>query len=91
MMKRNESTSTRSRFLSGRRLLGTVLSWTGLVFFLLWACPGCSTAYSPEGEPIDMESLREFKPFELPDLSGQTRQLSDYLDKVTVVAFFFPT
>ncbi len=35
--------------------------------------------------------MREFKPFELRTLSGETRRLSDYLDRVTLVAFFFPT
>jgi cytochrome oxidase Cu insertion factor (SCO1/SenC/PrrC family) len=72
-------------------ILGTVLSWAGLILLLLLAYPACSAGSPPAGEPIDLEAFREFKPFQLKEISGEDRQLSDYLDKVTLVSFFFPT
>ncbi len=60
----------------------------GLAAAVAAACTGTTP---PEGTPIDLEAMREFKPFELRTLSGETRRLSDYLDRVTLVAFFFPT
>ena len=40
---------------------------------------------------IDMEAMRTFAPFELKGLDGQQHRLQDYLDKITLVSFFFPT
>ena len=51
---------------------------------------GCSSG-EPPGEPIDLEALRIFKPFQLKALTGENRTLGDYLDRVTLVALFFPT
>jgi peroxiredoxin len=51
---------------------------------------GCSSE-PPPGEPISFEAGKDFEPFELPDLEGQNRKLSDLLDQVTLVSFFFPT
>jgi cytochrome oxidase Cu insertion factor (SCO1/SenC/PrrC family) len=45
----------------------------------------------PSGEPIDYESLPQFKPFELRNLDGEPRVLADFLDRLTLVSFFFPT
>jgi hypothetical protein len=65
--------------------------WIGWLLGLAAAAgPGC-TSTPPEGTPIDLEAMREFKPFELRTLGGETRRLDDYLDRVTLVAFFFPT
>jgi len=51
---------------------------------------GCSSEVPP-GEPIRFEAGRDFKPFELLDLEGQNRKLSEFLAQSTLVSFFFPT
>ena len=91
MMKRNGSTSTKSLSHKDPGILATAFSWTGLILLLLLAYPACSIGSPPAGEPIDLEAFREFKPFQLKEVSGEVRRLSDYLDKVTLVSFFFPT
>jgi peroxiredoxin len=51
---------------------------------------GCSSE-PPPGEPMHFDTGKDFQPFELTDLEGQSRQLSDFLGKSTLVSFFFPT
>ncbi|MFZ0430646.1 MAG: hypothetical protein WAO20_21205 [Acidobacteriota bacterium] len=64
----------------------------GLAILLLTALvPAACTTTPPQGEPIDMEALRTFAPFDLKGLDGQQHRLRDYLDKITLVSFFFPT
>ena len=91
MTKRTGSTFTDRPFRHGSRLQGTFISWIGLLLYLAVAFPSCTGSIPPAGEPIDLEALREFKPFQLQDLAGENRRLSDFLDKVTLVSFFFPT
>ncbi len=38
-----------------------------------------------------MEAMRTFKPFALEGLDGQRHALDEYLNRITLVAFFFPT
>lgn len=71
-------------FMTSRRLL-TIL--VGLSLMLVSAC----TTEPPAGEPIDFDAINRFKPFQLQSLEGKTVTLEDVLDKVTLVAFFFPT
>lgn len=86
-MKTNASSST-DRF---RRAAGILSSFgLALIFLLAVALPACTTP-EPEGEPIDMEAMRTFKPFELKGLDGKSHRLDEYLNKVTLVSFFFPT
>lgn len=65
-----------------------------IAFVLLLSCVllsfACTTP-APEGEPIDMEAMRTFQPFNLKGLDGRTHGLTEYLDKITLVSFFFPT
>lgn len=51
---------------------------------------GCS-GKPPEGTPIDLEEMRNFEPFTLQTVDGETKHLNDFLGKATLVAFFFPT
>ena len=60
-----------------------------LACFLVLLPTACSDA-PPEGTPIDFESARIFKPFKLKDLEGNERELTEFLSRTTLVAFFFP-
>lgn len=72
-------------FTKSSRQLVTIL--LGLLLMLGSAC----TTEPPAGEPLDLEAINRFKPFRLLSLEGETITLDDVLDKVTLVAFFFPT
>lgn len=86
MMRTIASTSFRTASSRpARTLIWLALAW--LPAAALFSC----TSRAPEGTPIDLEALRDFKAFELRTLSGETRRLTDYLDQVTLVSFFFPT
>jgi hypothetical protein len=61
-----------------------------LGFSLLGSGPSCTTP-PPQGEAIDFEVVREFKPFRLKSLQGETKILDEFLDRLTLVSFFFPT
>lgn len=62
-----------------------------LLFAFLALSPlGCS-GKPPEGTPIDLEEMRNFEPFTLQTVDGETKHLNDFLGKATLVAFFFPT
>jgi len=68
-----------------------VSAWTlTLLLVLALGFVACSSE-PPPGEPIHFDTGNSFKPFELLDLEGQTRQLSDFLARSTLVSFFFPT
>lgn len=74
----------------------TRTQWTGrptaaiLLLAVLAIGAGCTTT-PPEGTPIDLDGLRNFKAFDLKTLSGESRKLDDYLARATLVSFFFPT
>jgi peroxiredoxin len=61
-----------------------------LAAILVSGCAGCSFE-PPPGEPIQFDTGKDFIPFELPDLAGQNRKLSEFLNQSTLVSFFFPT
>jgi len=65
-------------------LLGSLILALGASF------TGCSSD-SPAGEPIRFDTGKHLEPFELLDLEGRTRSLSDFLAESTLVSFFFPT
>lgn len=51
---------------------------------------GCSSE-PPMGEPVHFDTGTAFEPFVLTDLEGRERRLSEFLEKSTLVSFFFPT
>ena len=61
-----------------------------LACFLVLLLAACNDV-PPEGTPIDFESARVFKPFKLKDLEGNERELTEFLSRTTLIAFFFPT
>lgn len=86
----DEAAFSRRHPTGGRWTRRTALRVLGFTLFTL--ATGCSS-YSdePPGEKIDLEAWRTFKPFSLPDVEGRTRTLSEFLDRATIIAFFFPT
>lgn len=74
--------------MSGRAL--SCFLFGVMVLVLAFSFLGCSSE-PPQGEPILFDTGKEFKPFELIDLEGQNRQLSEFLAQSTLVSFFFPT
>jgi hypothetical protein len=75
-----------------RRWWGPGGVWLTLVLCgLFLAGVAACTVESPPGEPIDFEALPHFKPFDLKTVDGEGRVLGDYLDRLTLVSFFFPT
>lgn len=87
MMKMTASSSSRSP-----RRLGGIRPplWTALILLLMTIPLACTTP-EPEGQVIDMEAMRTFKPFALEGLDGQRHALDEYLNRITLVSFFFPT
>ena len=61
-----------------------------LIVALAGGSSGCSTE-PPLGEPVQFDTGKDFEPFELLDLEGQNRKLSEFLNRSTLVSFFFPT
>lgn len=86
MMKMTASSSFRSPWPVGIR----PPLWTALILLLMTIPLACTTP-EPPGQPIDMEAMRTFKPFALEGLDGQRHALDEYLNRITLVAFFFPT
>lgn len=86
-MNKSNLSENRSRVIArpfhSRSFFGFLLG----VCFLMTSCG----SEPPEGVPIDLEAIRQFKPFSLRDLDGQVRSLEDFLDRLTLVTFFFPT
>jgi cytochrome oxidase Cu insertion factor (SCO1/SenC/PrrC family) len=62
-----------------------------LLVLLFAMIPSACTTQAPEGQPIDMEAMRTFSPFQLKGLDGKSHDLKEYLSRVTLVSFFFPT
>jgi cytochrome oxidase Cu insertion factor (SCO1/SenC/PrrC family) len=62
-----------------------------LLLTLLMLFPLACSGKAPEGTPIDLEEMRNFEPFTLQTVDGETKYLNDFLGKATLVAFFFPT
>ena len=52
---------------------------------------GCVSPFPPEGTPIDFEAQREFKSFRMRTLEGDMVSLDDFLNRATLISFFFPT
>lgn len=85
-MKTTASTSTDER--SGVRLRRAIWPVLILLFAMI---PSACTTQAPEGQPIDMEAMRTFSPFQLKGLDGKSHALQEYLSRITLVSFFFPT
>jgi len=85
-MKMTASTSIDRR--SDARLRRAVWPVLILLFAMI---PSACTTQAPEGRPIDMEAMRTFSPFQLKGLDGKSHSLQEYLGRVTLVSFFFPT
>lgn len=60
--------------------------WRGIQWFLL-----CIILILTLVQANQVQAARKFKSFELKTPDGTTRTLEDYLDKATLIAFFFPT
>ena len=65
--------------------------WPVLILLAVMVLPSCTMTPEPEGQPIDMEAMRTFSPFQLKGLDGKSHDLQEYLSKITLVSFFFPT
>lgn len=61
-------------------------------FLVLTLAVACAPAPT-EPDPVDLPPAPGlvFRSFEFPDLNGESRSLEDFLDKATLVNFFFPT
>lgn len=63
-----------------------------MTVILLWSMlvPACSWGDPPPEDPVETDPGK-FAPLTLKTLNGETRSISHFMGKATLVNFFFPT